>query len=103
MCDILLIFMLAGYPKKFPKKKKQKYIRKILHDSKTKGNKFSSLLLTFEKTFITKCVEILFKNVAAFFIRKYWQNLLQNVAASLLQNASMLLQNAAGMTERVDY
>ena len=75
----------------------------ILHDSKIKGKKFSSDLLTFGKRLITKCIKILSKNVAPFFITKREQNVLQNAAASLLQNASMLFQNAAGITKRVDY
>ena len=44
----------------------------ILHDSKIKGKNFSSYLLTFGKRFITKCVKILLKNLAAFFDYKTW-------------------------------
>ena len=60
------------YKEKFNQKKLKIILAFIIHDSKIKGKKFSSDLLTFGKSFITQCVKILLKNVAAFF-------LLQNV------------------------
>ena len=69
---------------------------------------FSSYQLTFGKRFITKCVKSLLKNVAAFLLQNvnkmcYKTRRCYYKTRAVLQNASILLQNTAGIAKRVDY